>query len=96
MIPILYDKTETSFIISNEEIKDNFNWGRLGSESYDTSGSWCTTLVGENVDMSGKLFYQTYDYISDYDYTLVPFTDEEYINKNTFIYGEKTNELPIR
>ena len=62
-----YDKTETSFIISNEEIKDNFNWGRLGSESYDTSGSWCTTLVGENVDMSGKLFYQTYDYISDYD-----------------------------
>ena len=36
------------------------------------------------------------EYIKDYDYKSVPFSDEEYLIKNTFKDEGKINELPIR
>ena len=36
------------------------------------------------------------NYIKDYDYKSVPFSDEEFLTKNTFIDEGKINELPIR
>jgi hypothetical protein len=36
------------------------------------------------------------DYIKGYDYTKVPFTDEEYLSNNTFIDKGNKHELPFR
>ena len=36
------------------------------------------------------------EFIKDYDYKNVPFTDEEYLTKNTFLDDGKIKELPIR
>lgn len=36
------------------------------------------------------------EYVKNYDYKSVPFSDEEFLNKNTFIDEGIINEIPIR
>lgn len=63
----------------------------------DEIDEFCTIYgIGDFKYMLRKDIGNFERFIKDYDYKNVPFTDKEYLERNTFLDEGKINELPIR